>query len=79
MGAFSCCLNNDGKYTTKIYELNSDDTRIEKPKSQTNGQNYPLMRKRSYFDRKDFINMKTTSLFEEYEINDKLGEGKLYL
>ena len=43
---------------------------------QTTSQNKKLNKKPSLkFDKSNFIRMKTKSLFDEYEIKEKLGEG----
>ena len=36
---------------------------------------FNLKKKTFNFDRSNFIHMKNNSLFDEYEIKDKLGEG----
>ena len=57
------------QYSTAEYSTNGNIVKGAKPKKQ-------LIRKKTFnFDRSNFIHMKTKSLFDEYEIKEKLGEG----
>jgi calcium-dependent protein kinase len=80
MGQYNCCSNNTVCYTNRNLEENiealtpkiDNNAPIEKSlalkKSLTKRPSF-------YFDKSNFINMKTKSIFEDYEIRDKLGEG----
>ena len=82
MGAISCCSYN-AAYLSKKYEESLENkpppitqqTTYNESKS-TNIINKSFSKKSTiFFDKSDFINMKTKSLFEDYDVKEKLGEG----
>jgi calcium-dependent protein kinase len=81
MGAISCCSYNEA-YLSKKYEESLENkaapitqqTTYNENKSNVN-KNFPKRKSTIFFDKSDFINMKTKSLFEDYDVREKLGEG----
>jgi calcium-dependent protein kinase len=83
MGAISCCSNNTCMESNLIKDTDKEmqidyGTKVT-PLSTKDGQssNRKFLTKQNtlVFGISNFINMKNKSLFEEYEISDKLGEG----
>lgn len=82
MGSISCCSNNTVCYSSKLLKDEEEVNTVEQEKDLTNDDaarvaKLKYSKKNSFFfDKSNFINMKNKSVFDEYEINDKLGEGK---
>ncbi len=83
MGIDNCFYCRNSIISSSQLQLNNDKNNINSPSfvsnSNTGGQN-SLKRKNLKnpslkFDKSNFIRMKTKSLFDEYEIKEKLGEG----
>jgi calcium-dependent protein kinase len=77
---FPCCNNSTVSYNTKIFKETQEPdnsqmhTRSKSIKRDTLRKNY-TKKSTVYFDKSNFINMKTKSLFDDYDIVGKLGEG----
>ena len=82
MGAsFSCCNNTSVQFASKVFKEipEEDNSTYVKPKTFKVATKKQYTKKNSvYFDKSHFINMKTKSLFIDYEITCKLGEGICY-
>lgn len=82
MGGLSCCNNSTVCYASKILEENdSNSTNMPKmlkqvslDRSTTFNKSY-TKKSSFFFDKSNFVNAKSKSLFEDYEIREKLGEG----
>jgi hypothetical protein len=81
MGAhFSCCnINNVVQTSTKILkDIDEGETSKDIPATtnkKTTIQKSMTKKNSIYFDKSNFINMKSKSLLTDYEILQKLGEG----
>ena len=82
MGNYSCFNRQGTLYTNHIVggesQVNIETTNdnIIKPQLPSKALKQKLVKKKTFnFDRSNFIHMKTKSLFDEYEIKEKLGEG----
>jgi calcium-dependent protein kinase len=77
---FTCCNNNNDSYNTKVFkevqepENSQIHTRSKSLNRDTIKKNY-TKKNTAYFDKSNFINTKTKSLFVDYDIIGKLGEG----
>jgi calcium-dependent protein kinase len=75
MGAANCCSNNSVCYTSKVMDLEMRDENCPSTHTTDNKGSTLLKKASIFFDKKNFINLKNKSLFEDYEIKEKLGEG----
>jgi calcium-dependent protein kinase len=77
---FPCCKDSTVAFSTKIMRDATDtetkefETRSRSLKRDTLQKNF-TKKKTVNFDKSNFINMKTKSLFIDYEVVGKLGEG----
>lgn len=77
---FPCCNNNTVSHNTKVFkdsqepEITQMNSKAISIKREELRKNY-TKKSTVYFDKSNFINMKTKSLFEDYDIIKKLGEG----
>jgi len=83
MGIDNCFYCKNSIISSSQLKLNNENNNINSPSyvsnSNTGGQNSlkgkNLQNPSLKFDKSNFIRMKTKSLFDEYEIKEKLGEG----
>ena len=75
MGSYSCFNKHlDSNNAQVSVDTDHNQQSITKPPIKTHKPK--LSKKKTFnFDRSNFIHMKTKSLFDEYEIKEKLGEG----
>ena len=83
MGAANCFLCKKAEIASSQVNINNDLNNINSQKSTTfvsSTQNFKVSSTQSKktslkIDKSNFIRMKSKSLFSEYEIQEKLGEG----
>ena len=77
MGSFNCCSNTINVFPSKNVEMNLLEKMGDELCKQSSTTMKTKFTKKSslFFDKKNFISMKTNNLFDDYEIKEKLGEG----